>query len=143
MHGLATVLVVDDNDAALELARIMLAEHSKLRCHILSAGSGEEALAMLQEGLSVDLLLLDINMPRLDGFDVLIELSNNAALAKPIVVMCSSICTGQDIARANALGAAGFVEKPPRLETLKPLLCKTPHLRVEEDVDGARLLRAA
>src|SRR5262249_53786272 len=68
--NLATILVVDDNDAAIELARIMLVEQSKLRCRILSARSGQEAMDLLNnldDRVPIDLILLDINMPGMDG----------------------------------------------------------------------------
>ncbi len=74
-HGLAAILVVDDNEAAIDLARIMLIEQSKLRSRILSARSGREAIEMLRDVSDtvspVDLVLLDINMPLMDGFEVL------------------------------------------------------------------------
>ncbi|MES1199901.1 MAG: response regulator [Pseudomonadota bacterium] len=144
---LATVLVVDDNEAAIELARIMLVQHSKLKCNLQSACSGEEALEFLraaaQSGRRVDLMLLDINMPRINGFQVLSELSPEPSEARPTVVMCSTSHYDQDIERAYALGASGYIEKPPRLEKLRPLLQKVSTLKFEESPTGVALLRAA
>src|SRR5215813_7305413 len=109
--ALATLLLVDDNEAALELARIMLVQRAKLRCNIQIARDGEEALQILRasagRAASIDLVLLDINMPRVDGFEVIRELNADPALPKPAIVLCSSIVCRDDQERASALGAAG------------------------------------
>jgi CheY-like chemotaxis protein len=142
---LATILVVDDNEAAIELARIMLVEQSKLECRLMSARSGGEALELLQRsaqnGAPVDLMLLDINMPRMDGFEVLRELAAIANLAAPPVVMCSTSSYDKDKERAKSLGAYGYLEKPPQLHQLKPIFDALPGLRMETRERGRALLR--
>lgn len=144
---LATVLVVDDNQAAIELARIMLVQQAHLRCNILSAQSGDEALSVMHQqaaqGDKVDIVLLDINMPRMDGFEVLERVAADHDLPRPAVVMCTTSCYDKDIERAHALGAAGYLEKPPCLETLKPLIGEMDGLCLQEDTSGATLLRVA
>lgn len=144
---LATILVVDDNEASIELARIMLVEQSKLRCRILSATSGQEAIAMIRDtavGPSpIDLVLLDINMPLMDGFGVLSELSKLSSPAPPPVVMCSTSSYDKDKERAYALGACGYLEKPPQLRHLEPILQRISGLRMETRADGRALLRVA
>jgi CheY-like chemotaxis protein len=144
---LATVLVVDDNEASIELARIMLVRRSQLKCILLYAGSGDEALAtmrtMAAQGAQVDLVLLDINMPRLDGFEVLRELSADVSIPMPAVIMCSTSSSSKDLERAYALGASGYVEKPPQLENLRRVLDGAEGLTLEESAAGAFLLRAA
>lgn len=144
---LARVLVVDDNVASIELARIMLVQRAHLRCIFVGAASGHEALEVMrtlaETGAQVDLVLLDINMPRLDGFEVLAQIASDANIPTPVVVMCSTSSARNDINRAHELGAAGYVEKPPRLEKLRPLLAGLDGLSLEESDIGAFLLRAA
>ncbi|MES1199908.1 MAG: response regulator [Pseudomonadota bacterium] len=145
--NLATILLVDDNQAAIELARITLVEQSKLQCRILSATSGQDALALLQERhdghADVDLILLDINMPRMDGFEVLAELAKSALPLNPPVIMCSTSSYDKDKERAEALGAVGYVEKPPQLRHLQPILNSILGLRLEPQSNGKALLRVA
>jgi signal transduction histidine kinase len=143
--SLATILVVDDNDAAIELARIMLVQQSNLQCHILCANSGEQALGMLRDvaatSRNVDIMLLDINMPRMDGFKLLQLVRADATLPKPAIIMCSTSCYDKDVERAQALGASGYMEKPPQLASLRPLLTKVPGVRLNENGSSAALLR--
>jgi signal transduction histidine kinase len=72
---LANLLLVEDNKADLELARIMLMEDAKLQCNLLVATDGYEALDILHgkkhQTEPIDLILLDINMPKMDGFELL------------------------------------------------------------------------
>lgn len=142
---LATVLVVDDNPASRELARIMLVERARLQCQLECVQGGREALtrvaAIGRYDAEVDLVLLDINMPGLDGFEVLNALMR--AAEKPIVVMCSTSLDQSDMQRAFAQGAAGYLEKPPRLENLRPLIAATRRLALQESDAGAILVRAA
>lgn len=144
---LATILIVDDNEAAIELARITLLQGAKLRCNLVSAASGEEALVLVRQAASdggrIDLILLDINMPRMDGFQLLKMLQDDTALAKFPIIMCSTSTYDRDVERANALGATGFVEKPPQIDKLRPLLRNAPRLRLEDEEKGCALMRVA
>ena len=67
---LATVLLVDDNDLDIELAKLLLLDRDGLQCKVVVAQDGQEALARLHD-TDIDLVLLDINMPRMDGFELL------------------------------------------------------------------------
>lgn len=146
-HTLARVLLVDDNEAAIELTRIVLIEGSKLRCQFVSAGGGEEALSLLADAArkneGFDLVLLDINMPRMDGFEVLQRIRQNTATSKVAVVMCTTSSYDKDLERARDLGATGFVNKPATLKNLGPVLSAIETLRVQEVEGGRLLLRVA
>ena len=79
---LANVLLVDDRDGDIELARLFLEEPSGMRCNFLTARDGEEGLATIRDQRArndpVDLILLDINMPLMGGFEMLEAMGKDA-----------------------------------------------------------------
>jgi signal transduction histidine kinase len=143
--GLADVLVVDDNEVDIELVRILLLEEEKLRCNLLAATGAAEALSILRGNAPkpIDLMLLDINMPGTDGFDLLGQLRADEALRRLPVLMCTTSSFAKDIERARDLGAAGYVAKPARLASLRPALARIPSLQLCEEEDGYALRRVA
>lgn len=145
--SLATVLLVDDSDDQLELTRLMLFDASGVQCHVLTARDGPEGLDIVASKLRaddrVDLILLDINMPRMDGFEFLERLRGDDALKDTAVVMCTVSSYEKDRERAQALGAVGYLVKPPSWEQLKTILAGIGELRLQADSDGPKLLRAA
>jgi CheY-like chemotaxis protein len=144
---LARILVVDDNEAAIELAQILLTQSAKLRCVLVGASGGREALSLLrassERNESVDLVLLDISMPQMDGFEFLTEVRADQQLKGLPIVMCTTSNYDKDMERAKQLGAVGFITKPPELKKLKPLFDAMPTLRLCENADGKLLLRVA
>ena len=103
------VLVVDDNDDHRFLTRRALAQAPDVT--LLLARDGEEALAVCRGETRPDLVLLDIKMPRKDGFEVLAALRADPRTASLPVVMLTSSENGGDVARAKALGADDYVTK--------------------------------
>jgi len=113
MAVLPTILLVEDNHDHLRLTRKVL-ERSGLRAAICVARDGKEALAMLEamkDGRFPDLVLLDLNMPRVSGREVLHAMKSDAVLAEVPVVVISSSSREEDSSLARALGAAGFISK--------------------------------
>jgi two-component system chemotaxis response regulator CheY len=88
---------------------------------VIEAGSGSEALAKLDKE-AVDVVLLDIHMPQMDGLAFLAELRNRPALASLPVVIISSDTGAEQMARATELGVVSSVRKPFRLEGLREAL---------------------
>lgn len=109
-----TLLVVEDNEIAREGVAAVLRREG---CAAVLAVDGEQALACLRSGPVPDLILLDMMMPRVDGWKLLGELRKDPALAAvPTVVM-----TGLSIASrewAESLGAVGVLHKPLETEAL-------------------------
>jgi CheY-like chemotaxis protein len=144
---LATVLLIDDRKADVELARVFLQVRDRLQFNLKIANGARQALEMLKQAVAsdemVDLLLLDINMPGMDGFELLEEIRKDEALRHIAVVMCTGSTYDQDQARAQALGAAGYMVKPASLAQLRPMLTGIPALRLADEADGVRLMRAA
>jgi CheY-like chemotaxis protein len=139
---IATLLLVDDDELAIELAQIQLIDANRLRCKVLVAHDGLEALARLRD-TEIDLVLLDINMPRMDGFELLERMRAEKLLEHMPVVMCSTSTYEEDILRAKDLGACGYLPKPPDLIRLRSILENFTTLEISEVGNGLHLLRVA
>jgi CheY-like chemotaxis protein len=104
----ATVLVVDDDAHNRD---VLEQELELLGCRPMTAASGQEALALMREA-PVDLVLLDVMMPGMDGFAVLAELKADPQWRRVPVVMISALHELASIVRAIALGADDYLPKP-------------------------------
>ena len=100
-----TVLVIDDNQGLVDLVARYLPPHS---CHVATATSGERGLELAHE-LTPSVILLDIMMPTMDGWEVLQALQNNPK-TRPIPVIICSVFNDPDL--AFSLGAKQFLSKP-------------------------------
>jgi len=116
------VLLVEDNPADVDLIREGF-EESKIYCHLEVARDGIEAMQMLRHEQDLgcvrpDLILLDLNMPRMDGREVLAEIKQDESLKTiPVVIMTSSEAE-RDIAKCYELHANAFIIKPLGLDQL-------------------------
>jgi CheY-like chemotaxis protein len=121
------VLLVEDNDADVRLTREALREPGE-DVRLSSVGDGEQALAFLrkQEGFAdaprPDLVLLDLNLPRKNGLEVLEELRADPEVASIPVVMLTSSSARSDIEAAYAAGVNAFVVKPHELDAFMDLI---------------------
>jgi adenylate cyclase len=123
----ARLLVADDN----KVNRLLLGRTLELQGHqVESADNGRRALEMLRAG-RFDLLLLDLEMPELDGFGVLEALAADAALRDLPVIVTSSLEGAARVARCIELGADDFLHKP-----VNPVLLKA---RVGSSLEKKRL----
>lgn len=106
------VLIIDDGPLDIELTRIAL-EEMELGIRVDSAKDGKSALAMLRNAIdSPSLLLLDIKMAGMDGFELLREIRlDDRFRGLPVVVLTNSSLTS-DRAEAIAAGASDFIQKP-------------------------------
>jgi len=120
-RDLAHVLLVEDNEADVVLTQLLLQETDGLQFHIHSASNGERALQWLTDPSHppIDLILLDINMPVMDGFAFLQALRDEPAHAHTPVIMCSTSDEPGDLTKARAFEVAAYVTKPVRLEQLE------------------------
>lgn len=101
-----TILVVDDEDLSVELVKNILETQSGYE--ILTAGSGEEDLRQL-ENHSVNLVLQDIEMPKMDGFETLKRIKEHYAV--PVVFMTATKELSM-VEKARRLGSEDYVTKP-------------------------------
>lgn len=107
------IFLIEDNEADASIIREALAEGEAV-CDVVHFRDGEEALAaLMNEGLSApDAILLDLNMPKSDGLDVLRLIRKTPRLARvPVGVLTGSSAT-HDRQRASMSGAACYIEKP-------------------------------
>lgn len=114
-----TILLVDDSrtSRAVNFAYLFTLLGSNVHC--LEAESGVQALGILATQ-AVDLVLLDLTMPGMSGFDVLAEMRTRN-MRTPVVVVSADI-QAKTRERVAALGAIGFIQKPLRLELLDQML---------------------
>ncbi len=118
------ILLVEDNDDDVILLRESMKDEGLLNVlHVVR--DGEEALAYLRrEGPYADarrpgLVLLDINMPRKNGFEVLRELKDEPELRSIPIVMLTTSSRDEDIVRSYSDGACSFITKPVLFEDLR------------------------
>ena len=114
------VLLVDDNPADIDLMSEVLA-NSKRHFHVSVASDGAKAISFLRrqgeysEAPAPDLVVLDLNLPRKDGREVLSEVKADPALAKIPVVIFTTSQANSDITRSYELGANCYLRKPGNL----------------------------
>jgi adenylate cyclase len=106
--GAGVILVVDDNPENREMLARRLGREGY---EVLRAAGGTEALATL-ETAAVDLVLLDVMMPDINGYDVLKHLKADERLRDIPVLMISSLDEEESVARCIELGAEDFLPKP-------------------------------
>jgi CheY-like chemotaxis protein len=103
-------LIVDDVPFDVELTRRVLQACSRDH-EIVAVSDGEEALRELNKEHSFDVVLLDLKLPKVDGFEVLKEISSKPFLSDIPVIVLSSSRNEADRMRTRVLGAGDFVEK--------------------------------
>jgi len=120
MKSVPRVLIVDDNPADVSLVREALAT-TKLKSEISSVGDGVEAMSFLTrkekfaDAFCPDLVILDLNLPKKDGYAVLAGMKAAPALRKIPVVIFSTSQLPKDIVRSYELGVNCYVSKPGNL----------------------------
>lgn len=119
-----TVMIVDDVPLNILLINKMLNRFPFKA--ILSAGNGQKALEML-ENEHVDIVLLDLMMPVMDGFEVLRRIRANEALSNTKVVIVSALNSDADVAKGFELKANDFLTKPIIMDRL----CKSINTQIE------------
>ena len=104
-----TVLIVEDNEQNLELLKIYMEDVPE--AEVITAGNGVEALEQIEE-YSPDLVLLDIMMPRMSGFEVCKRIKGDPKTRDITVVMVTALNETSDIERAAKCGTDDYLSKP-------------------------------
>lgn len=105
------VLIVDDSSVMRKIVERALREAGLQMTRVLEAGSGNEALLMLVKE-SVDLIVSDINMPRMDGLEFLRQVQCRELAPGVPVVMITTEAGEDHVRQALLAGAQGYIRKP-------------------------------
>lgn len=114
------VLVVDDSELIHSMYKLILKKYPG--CETLKAMNGKEALDVLEKDSAVDIILLDINMPIMNGIQFL-EVAKKQPSTKSIpVIIISTEGKEEDTLRGLGLGASGYIVKPFKSSQLHALI---------------------
>ena len=117
----AEILLVEDNPGDILLTKRALAK-SRMLNNITSARSGDEAMAILSHdsarpsAKTPDLILLDLNLPKISGLDVLKNVKSHEKLRRIPVIIFSSSQAEADVVRSYDFHANSYIMKPVSLE---------------------------
>ena len=120
------ILVVDDEQMTTDLAKTFLERHG---FEVVVASDGEEALALAEENVP-DLILLDVMLPTIDGFEVCKRLKSNATFKDTPILMFTAKGLSSDVERGEAAGADEYIVKPFSGKALVATIRK--HLGISE-----------
>jgi two-component system, chemotaxis family, response regulator Rcp1 len=120
-HSPVEILLVDDNPGDIELTKVALRD-AKIMNEVHVARDGAEALAFLRgqgefaDAPRPDLVLLDLKMPKVDGFQVLAEMRAEPALRSIPVIVMSSSDAEKDLVRAYDAQISAYLVKPSNFD---------------------------
>lgn len=109
----ASVLLVDDEIPFVETVTKRL---SKRELHIVTAFSGQEALGQLEKNSNIEIVVLDVKMPGMDGLETLAEIKRRYPLVE--VIILTGHATVASAIKGMKLGAFDYLTKPCELEKL-------------------------
>lgn len=111
---MSSVLIVDDSTLIRNLVRRALQAEGHV---FLEASNGYEALEQL-DGNDVDLLICDVNMPRMNGIELLQSMKESGGHSDVLIIMLTTESQPELVRQARSLGALGWLVKPLRPELL-------------------------
>jgi two-component system alkaline phosphatase synthesis response regulator PhoP len=130
--GAPKIVIADDNYQNVELLEAYLSDFD---CEIRTAHDGEETLSVVEE-FKPDLLLLDVMMPRLSGFEVCKKLRSNSDTKDLLILMVTALNEAADFERGVQVGTDDFLTKPVnKVELLCRIrsLLRVRHLKTHRD----------
>lgn len=108
-----TILIIEDNEQNLYLLTFILEKHGY---HVKTAQNGLEGID-LAERIRPDLILLDVQLPVMDGYAVARNLKNNPDLTETPIIAVTSYAMPGDREKAMECGCTGYIEKPINPDT--------------------------
>ena len=115
------VLVVDDSKLMHKMFEVMLRQYP-----LVFASDGRQALDRLQEHPDIDLVLLDVNMPNMDGLEFLAELKAGGDRDGVSIIIISTEGREEDTARGLEAGASAYIKKPFHSEEILAVISSLP-----------------
>jgi CheY-like chemotaxis protein len=112
-----SILIVEDNTISLKTVEMMLQSNG---LETVSAKTGVQALERLESRTDIQLVLTDLMMPDMDGYQLLEEIGRNPSWKAIPVVAMTSLSDADTVRRVVGLGACGYLVKPLREDTLVP-----------------------
>ncbi|HEX5483259.1 MAG TPA: response regulator [Terriglobia bacterium] len=106
-----TVLIVDDSSVMRKIVERSLRQAGVELEKVIEAGNGADALILVQDN-AVDLILTDVNMPKMDGIEFLRQLQAADPAKNIPVLMITTEGSEQRVMEAISLGARGYIRKP-------------------------------
>ncbi len=132
------ILIVDDNITNLTMLKATLESWG---CHVTTAESGSEALKLMrisvEAGRAFDLVLLDVQMPNMDGIQVAQIIHDDESYGQPPVVLASSLGTRGEMAQNRELSCTACLTKPLKQSVLKETLIRV--LSTAGNVDAKKV----
>lgn len=102
------ILIVDDDSFLLDMYALKFNQNN---FEVYTAGGGVQAIEKLKGGLQPDLILMDVIMPDLDGFETLEKINTEKLSPNSIKIILSNKSQQSDVDRGMALGVAGYIVK--------------------------------
>lgn len=115
------ILLAEDNENDVELTKLGF-QRAKLDVDLRHVSNGEECMAYLAREPLPDVLLLDLNMPRMDGLEVLQEIGKDPKLAHLVVVVLTSSKADEDVMRAYKLRCSSYLVKPINFDAFAAMI---------------------
>ena len=113
------VLVVDDSKLMHKMYEVMLRQYA-----LVYASDGRQALDRLREHPDIDLVLLDVNMPNMNGLEFLAQLRADGARADLPVIIISTEGRDEDTVRGMEAGATAYIKKPFHTEEILGMIAR-------------------
>ncbi|MDO5834384.1 MAG: diguanylate cyclase [Lachnospiraceae bacterium] len=123
-----TILIVDD----AEMNRMMLSDMLGDQYDYVEAADGREALRILEKNVSIDLILLDINMPEMNGFEVLEEMNRYHWIDEVPVIMITAEESVESMEHAYSLGVTDYIPRPFNVYIVRRRVENTLNLYVNQ-----------
>lgn len=123
-----TILIVDD----AEMNRMMLRDMLGDQYDYVDAADGREALRILEKNVAIDLVMLDINMPEMNGFEVLEEMNRYHWIQEIPVIMITAEESVESMEHAYSLGVTDYIPRPFNLYIVRRRVENTLNLYVNQ-----------
>jgi two-component system response regulator len=123
----AVILLAEDNDNDVELTKLGF-RRAKFAVDLHHVSNGEECLAFLRKegpyaaAPTPDIILLDLNMPRMDGIEVMQEINKDERLQHLVTVVMTSSKADEDVMRAYKLRCSSYLVKPINFEAFAKMI---------------------
>ncbi len=111
------IMVVDDSESMRTLERLFLRNLGV--SSVVEARDGVEALSLLKENMPIDIIILDWEMPRMDGIRCLERIKQTPQFKDIKVIMCTGKMGKEEVVKAIKKGADGYIIKPLKMSYLK------------------------